>query len=365
MDTRPLSYPLTGIGVYVKHLLKALQEHDAVNNYLLISNGPIKFQINNYHWCKYEGRITQKLLSTLWMQIFAPWAAIKHGIDLFWSPRHHLPMGLPPTIPCVLTIHDLTYRFYPETMARANLWVERLLMPGSARRARKVITDAQSTANDLITDMGISSDRIEVVPPGPPLLTDPAGGNQAESYPLLPQRYFLFVGTLDPRKNFKGLFEAFVGLEPENNDLHLVIVGGAGWKNEDFHSQIENHCLGNRIHFTGYVARARLQTIYQNAIALVFPSFYEGFGFPILEAMAAGVPVITANVSSLPEVAGDAAILVDPHNTKALSRAMRRVQNSESLRTEMIARGKRQYAGFSWGRAAEQMMDIFHRVGRN
>ncbi|MGB5984746.1 MAG: glycosyltransferase family 1 protein [Desulfobacterales bacterium] len=362
VDTRPLSYPLTGIGVYVKFLLQALQQADQVNHYLLISNGPICFELANPRWRKIEGSITKRLFSTLWMQLLGPWAAIRHRIDLFWSPRHHLPLLLPAKIPSILTIHDLTYRFYPHTMTRANYWVERLLMPPSALRAQRIVTDARATARDLTRTMGIPAAKIRVIYPGPPGLTDGKQAERPRKLPDLPRRYFLFVGTLDPRKNFAGLFEAFARLNPEKKDLHLVIVGASGWKNQEFHAMLKHHPTASRLLFTGYVSRDQLQIIYERAIALVFPSFYEGFGFPILEAMAAGTPVITADRSSLPEVAGNGAIQVDPHDIPALTRAMRRVYSSPDLRRNLIAGGRIQYRNFSWEGAAQQMLRVFQEV---
>jgi len=362
VDARPLSYPLTGIGNYVKFLLEALQQQDQSNNYFLISNGPIRFDPANPRWTKIEGSITKKLLSTLWMQVFGPLAVIRNQIDLFWSPRHHLPILLPPRTPAILTIHDLTHRFYPETMARANLWVERLLMPVSARRAQRVVTDARATARDLADDMHIPAAKIRVVAPGPPSLPDEKDRPGAPDTLDLPKDYFLFVGTLDPRKNFSGLFAAFAELNPDENNLHLVIVGGAGWKNDHFHSMLKGHPAATHLHFTGYVPRRQLRKIYQDALALVFPSLYEGFGFPILEAMAAGTPVITSDRSSLPEVAGEGAILVDPHDTAALTRAMEQVRTSPQLRRELIDRGHRQLRIFTWEKAARHMQTMFYEV---
>jgi glycosyltransferase involved in cell wall biosynthesis len=363
VDTRPLSYPLTGIGIYVKHLLHALQQQDQVNRYILISNGPIHFELTNPRWRKVEGLTTKKLLSTLWMQVLGPWETIRNRADLFWSPRHHLPLLLPPGIPSILTIHDLTYRRYPQTMAKANLWVERLLMGPSARQARWIVTDAQATARDLTHLLGINSSKICVIPPGPPSLYENNGAESADPPQDIPERYFLFVGTLDPRKNFTGLFEAFVKLNPEKNDLHLVIVGASGWKNRDFHAMLRHHPAAERLHFTGYLPRKQLKQVYQNSLALVFPSFYEGFGFPILEAMSAGTPVITSTRSSLPEVAGNGALLVDPEDPVALSRAMGRVLESPDLRRRLVEKGRCQYEKFSWEGAACMMQELFKKAG--
>ncbi len=149
VDARPLTYQLTGIGVYLKHILDELQKIDHENYYYLISNGPIDFDLGNEKWSKIEGKNKRKLISTFWMQCQAPILAYKLKLDLFWGPRHHLPVLLPHRVRTVLTVHDIVHRLYPNTMALPNLLVERLLMRWSLLRADRIITDSKSTATDI------------------------------------------------------------------------------------------------------------------------------------------------------------------------------------------------------------------------
>lgn len=364
IDVRPLSYRLTGIGYYLKHLLDAMQVAKSPHRFFLISNTVIDYEVTNPRWQKVEGGLAKKLTSTLWMQTRVPLLALRLKLDIFWSPRHHLPLLLPPRTRCVVTIHDIVHRRYPETMSRANLLVERLLMNASIRRARTIITDALSTRSDLQSWYGINKDKIRVIYPGVPPLPDhlPEDAGNAMDFP---DKFILFVGTLDPRKNFEGLFRAFEMMEPQQYGLHLVIAGGSGWKNSVFFEKLTQSPLRGYVRLTGYLTRPRLAELYRRAVCLVLPSYYEGFGFPILEAMAMGTPVVTSTVSSLPEVAGDAALLVDPGDIQGLSNAVLSLVCDPKLRNRLIQAGKQRTRTFSWSDCARETMQTFERLGES
>ncbi len=361
IDARPLSYRLTGIGYYLKHLLDAMQAEDTPHRFYLISNTAIDYRLFGDRWHKVEGRMARRLTSTLWVQARVPLLARRLGLDVFWSPRHHLPLLLPPDVGCVVTIHDIVHRRYPETMSRANLMVERLLMKASIRRAGTIITDAAATRRDLGRWYAVAPSRVRVIHPGVPPLS--AGGT-GDAPPLenLPPKYVLFVGTLDPRKNFEGLFSAFEMLAPQRHGVHLVIVGGRGWKNSRFFERLAGSPVRHNVRLTGYLDRRQLAGVYRRAVCLVLPSVYEGFGFPILEAMSAGTPVVTSSVSSMPEVAGGAALLVDPRNTAQIAGAMSSLLHDEKLRRRLIAAGRRRAAAFSWRRCARRTLQTLEEA---
>ena len=362
VDARPLSYQLTGIGVYLTRLLDEFQEIDDRNDYYLISNGAIDYVLKNPRWSKIAGRLRQKLLSTLWMQVNVPPLAAKLHFDLFWASRHHLPLLLSPGIKTVVTVHDVVNRRCPGTMALPNLLVERLLMKLSIKRSTEVIADSRSTAEDVRRQFGIRNEKLNTIHLGTPLIPESLKQDQ-DQVSSVPRSYFLFVGTLDPRKNFERLFKAFASLEPLSRGLHLVIVGGEGWKNKKFLKMVRMHPLKIHIHMTGYLPRDQLASYYKNAICLMFPSLYEGFGLPILEAMSCGTPVITSNTSSIPEVAGDAALLVNPYDIRAIADAMNNLVSDKQLRERLINRGFERAKQFSWKRCAEETLRVFNRVG--
>lgn len=360
VDARPLSYQLTGIGVYLKNLLNELQRIDCQNHYFLISNGTIDYQIKNPRWRKVEGRLKKKLLSTLWMQVWGPIIASKFQMDLFWGPRHHLPLFLPPKIGTILTVHDIVFRWYPATMALPNLLIERLLMKRSIKRSDAIITDTHATAGDIRDHFEVDPEKIFPIhlgSPGLPRKADSENGPDMD----FPSRFFLFVGTLDPRKNLMRILEAFSALDPASHDVHLLIVGGEGWKNKDFLEALSSDRLRSYVHLRGYVSLDVMALYYERAVCLVFPSLYEGFGLPILEAMSCGTPVITSNTSSMKEVAGDAALLIDPLDIQELTGAMGRVLMNEPLRRTLSMKGRKRVEAFTWERCAQETLSVLNR----
>jgi glycosyltransferase involved in cell wall biosynthesis len=181
-------------------------------------------------------------------------------------------------------------------------------------------------------------------------------------YKLPDNPYVFSVGTVQPRKNYVRLIEALATLGPAFEDVHLVIAGGRGWLDAPIYQAVDSHGLARRVHFTGFVQDEDLPALYADSVCLAYPSLYEGIGLPVLEAMACGVPVVTSNVSSMPEIAGDAALLVDPYNGEELAGALRRVLSQESLRADLIARGREQAAYFTWERAAQQLRAVYRRM---
>lgn len=361
IDARPLTYQMTGIGTYLKQLLDEMQRIDHVNRYYLISNGPINFNLKNLNWFKVEGKIKKKMLSTLWMQCKAPILASKLGLDIFWGTRHHLPLFLSKKTKTMLTIHDVVHLLYPKTMPLSHLIVERLLMRRSILKADCIIAVSSSTESNIKDAYGIGSYKIRTIYSGTPVLAEDTT-ILARKYKPLPPKYFLFVGSLEPRKNFERLLNAFELLHTERYGVHLVIVGGKGWKNRKFLKRLKTHPLKSVIHLTGYINSAYLSKIYSQALCLLFPSLYEGFGFPILEAMACGTPVITSNISSMPEVAGDAAVLVDPYDVDAMAEAMHRILADNSLRETFVQKGLERVKQFSWQKCAEETIRVYESV---
>ena len=362
VDARPLSDPqLTGIGVYLNSLLQAIQELDQENHYYLISNGAIHFEVASPRWEKLEGRLPQRKIGALWMQVFVPCLASTLKLDLFWGPRHQLPLFMSKEIKTVLTVHDIVHLLFPRTMSLPNLVAERLLMQRSIRRADYVMADSISTASGIQEHYQIRPTKIGVVYPGAPAISGRRQDNVADDEEF-PGKYFLFVGTLEPRKNLRAILGAFALLDTEREHVNLVVVGNIGWKTKDVMSLLKTHRHRFRIHFPGYVDADHLSFIYRNALCLLYPSLYEGFGFPILEAMAHGVPVITSNVSSMPEVAGDAALLVDPNDVEGLAGAMNKILMNGDIRNIMIAKGYERVRKFSWKRCAEETLGIFEKV---
>jgi glycosyltransferase involved in cell wall biosynthesis len=305
------------------------------------------------------------------------------GVDLFHATEHLLPRFS--SVRTVFTLHDLIFLFHPETHKPLNRWFLTLMMPRFLRAADAVIAVSECTKRDAIRFYGIPEEKITVIYEGVNPRFRPASPEAIAAVRArynLPEHFILYVGTIEPRKNLTALLEAFhhllatcslrpapcdlrpatCSLLPATCDLRLVIVGKKGWLYEGFFRRLRELGLEDRVIFTGYVPDEDLPAIYSAADLFVFPSLYEGFGLPVLEAMACGTPVVCSNTSSLPEVAGDAALLVDPTDVRALTGAMERALRDEGKWREMRERGLQQAARFSWDEAAAMSLKVYQDV---
>ncbi|MBX3178630.1 MAG: glycosyltransferase family 4 protein [Candidatus Hydrogenedentes bacterium] len=264
----------------------------------------------------------------------------------------------------VLTVHDCIFMRHPEWFRWERARYYRWAGLRSARRAGRIIADSEATAGDVAAYMGIPRDRIDVVPLAASDRFRPAPVEEiaaARARHGLPERFVLYTGTLEPRKNLAALVRAWDAAAKDIPDA-LVIAGRAGWKTSGLHEAIRAARHRERILLTGFIPDADLPALLSGARAFVWPSRYEGFGLPVLEAMACGAPVITADCSSLPEVAGDAAVLVDPNDEAALSRAIRAICLDDEARARLSVSGLRRASEFTWRRCAEQTCATYARV---
>jgi glycosyltransferase involved in cell wall biosynthesis len=281
--------------------------------------------------------------------------------DVLFVPAHVLPLVAP--CPSVVTVHDLGFLAYPET----HTWSQRAYLGWTTRRhvrrATRLIADSAATRDDLVARYGAAPDRVTVVHLGvDAAMRAPAAAAVAPALRrsgLDPaRRYVLHVGTLQPRKNLARLVRAFGRLTAAWADLDLVLVGRPGWGREDLPALA--HALGqsHRVHFPGYVAREDLPALYAGAAVVAVPSLYEGFGLPVLEAMACGAPVVASRASSLPEVVGDAALLFDPLDEAAMAAVLDRVLGDGVLRARLARAGMERAGGFTWERCAGATRDV-------
>jgi len=265
----------------------------------------------------------------------------------------------------VFTLHDLIFRFYPEMHKPLNRWFLTLMMPRFLQAADAVVAVSECTKRDAVKTYGLDETKIKVIYEGvnPRFRrSSPDDTSAVRRKYGLPERYVLSVGMIEPRKNLTSLLEAYVLLRNEDSQLKLVIVGKRGWLYEGFFRRLRELGLEDEVIFPGFVADEDLPASYSAADLFAFPSLYEGFGLPVLEAMACGTPVICSNTSSLPEVAGDAALLVDPNSVEALTRAIIDVLENKELRDELRAKGPRQAAKFSWEATARETLAVYESV---
>lgn len=295
----------------------------------------------------------------LWSQTKLPYWAKQDKLDVLWVPTHRMPRLLPDNIARVVTIHDLVWKHAGDTMRPLNRLAERILMPDAIRLADRIVADSQCTADAIAETFPSARLKTRVVYLGATAFPQPNGVGALLDFGI-DRPYFLFVGTLEPRKNLRRLLQAYAMLDPVfRGENILVIAGGKGWGNQDLALLIQTLGLEDSVRLTGYVNEEILATLYQHALFLAMPSLYEGFGLPLLEAMSFGVPVLTSSCSSMPEVAGDAGLLVDPLNVNSIAHGISRMLADGEYRNLLAGRTKKRAAQFSWENAAKEIMEIF------
>jgi glycosyltransferase involved in cell wall biosynthesis len=370
IDARPLSVQAAGVPRVVSSLVRELEKTDAVNSYYLYSHREFSLPFGNPRWQKRIGSKASRLSGIVWFLTEGRRAILKDNLDVFWSAMYIPRLALPSHVATVLTVHDLEWRLYPQTMSRKTYYAHRLLVWPSVRRADRIVAVSRATAQDLERVSSVSGSKIEVIYHGVDSAYKPQDSGNAAEYVAakygVAKDYVLAVGTVQPRKNLETLVEAWKILRDRTKDhFQLVVAGARGWKNTHLDETIRRLGLtGDEVRFLGIVPEEDLPVLYSGSSVFVFPSLYEGFGLPLVEAMACGIPVVASNTSSVPEVVGDAALLVSPTEPEAFAEAVLRVRNDENLRKALIEKGLSRAAGFSWGRAASQLLDCFGRVVR-
>ncbi len=354
VDAKLLANPGSGIGRYTTALLSHMIPMG--HQWLLYSERPFNSSLLDSPrvLARFGDAAEGSLRGLRWSQLgYSRWA-VKDVADLFWSPRHHLPLFLPRNMPRVVTVHDVVWRQFPDTMPRRRLWLERGLMGPSVRSADRVICVSRFTASEVSRYYPSAIGKCAVI-------HEAAEEDVAvDRVPAdVPDSYYLFVGTLEPRKNLPRLLRAYARLKDDEAIPPLLLVGGSGWGSLDLPALISALGLEGRVELRGHVSDAELQSLYAGARCLLMPSLYEGFGLPVLEAMQHGVPAILSSTSSLPEVAGDAGLLVNPYSEAEIAAAIQRLSHEPDLHTELAVRASQRAQQFSWQRAARETLALF------
>ncbi|MCC7353156.1 MAG: glycosyltransferase family 4 protein [Anaerolineae bacterium] len=300
----------------------------------------------------------------LWEQSGLAWASRRERLNLLHGLAYVTPLAA--SCPTVVTVHDISFVRFPQAFRAANRHYLSTFTRLSVRRAARVIAVSAHTRDDLVRTWAIPPEKITVVPNGLDAAFHPEEVTAAAEFRRrrgLPERFILSVGTLEPRKNLARLVQAYAAATAEGGrQVKLVLAGGKGWDYQEIFSQVEGLGLTQDVLFPGFVPADELPWWYRAAAVFAYPSLYEGFGLPVLEAMASGTPVMTSTASSLPEVAGDAALLVDPYDVDAMAQAILRLLNDQALRGELVARGLRRASSFSWARTATETITVYQDV---
>ena len=353
----------TGPENYSLHLLQALLglERARDHQFLLYFNEPPEGTL--FPW---QPNTRERILRfpRLWTQLRLSWEMVRQRPDVLFVPAHVLPIVHPRS---VVTIHDLGYLYYPEAYHALDHWYLRTFTALSARWAKVILVDSQVTKEDVMEHLNVPEERIAVVylAPSQEFTPYPSAGERerlAAQYGIEGD-YILYVGTLHPRKNVGRLVEAFAVLRREAGlSERLVLAGEKGWVPPELLDQMQE--VSQAITLTGFLPPEDLPALMRHARVLVLPSLFEGFGMPVIEAMACGTAVIASNAGSLPEVAGEAAILVDPEDTLDIARAIYRVCTNEALRERLRALGLKRAATFTWERSAQAALDALEQAAQ-
>ncbi len=361
IDARNLVTSTTGIGRYLlevsRHL--ALLGHE-LHFYLPETPHRVLTDLPaaKLHVARFPGAIRRMI----WAQTELPRRAAQEEIDVFWGPAHRLPFFLDRRIPRVITIHDLVWRDMSTTM-RWQTWMgDRWLMKPGIAVADEIVAVSTATANVLKTVFPGCEEKLNVIHPGLTAIGGTAVPKELSSFGI-DRSYILFVGTLEPRKNLLRLLQAYAALsEVTRQRFLLVLAGGQGWRLGDLKQRIVELNIEPSVRLTGYVSDPDLAQLYSHAHFLAMPSLYEGFGFPIIEANAMGIPVLTSNTSSMPEVAGKAGIFVDPNDARSIHDGLQSLAMDDALHARLAANARANSLRFNWSESVHQLECVFEKA---
>jgi len=373
VDVFPFFERMTGVGWYEWNLLAALDKRDDDLRFNLYAH---TFLAPSEHAAPpMPGANTMKLrvhhipdgfllplgpsLKFL-RRVVEPVFRFLDGNDVLFAPNFFMPRSqLPFARKIVATVHDLAFKALPDTVNQATLDELHRNLETTLSRASHLIAVSEATAADITRYLDVDPDRVRVIHEG----VDPnfPGEDNPEPPSGLPSPYVLFVSTLEPRKNVLGVLDAFAEAIDRGYEGHLILVGRWGWRTENIRQALEDSPVSDRILHLNYVERCELAGLYSMADALLFPSWLEGFGLPLLEAMACGTPVITSNISAMPEVGGDAALCVDPTDASAIASALLKVVEDSDLRLTLSTAGRLRAASFSWDNAAAATAQVLRQ----
>ncbi|MEK7202942.1 MAG: glycosyltransferase family 1 protein [Patescibacteria group bacterium] len=373
----------SGVSEYTFNLIKEILKLDNHNEYRLFYNSfnncpniP-EFSAKNVKLVKYN--YPNKILNYLFFKFFNyPKIDKELGVDMFFMPHINF-IGLSAGIKKLITVHDLSFLRNPEFFSRRkNFWHNMIGAPNLLKKFNQIIAVSENTKRDIIELCGIDSEKIKVIYSGisqeyrmieNPNLIETKKLNEVKQKYNLPDKFILYLGTIEPRKNIKGIIKAYNQLrifdKQENRelqDIKLIIVGGKGWKSKNIYKEQEKSEHKDDIKFLGYINSEDKVYLYNLASVFVYPSFYEGFGFPLLEAMACGTPVVASYSSSLPEVIGNAGLLVDPYDIIDIANGLKQILSNKDLRDKLIKKGLEQANKFKWNKSAMEYLKIFNEM---
>jgi glycosyltransferase involved in cell wall biosynthesis len=368
IDAHSVGAKLGGNESYAVNLIEALAQIDEVNDYTLYVTTAEAHARFHQRWPNFTVRTTLPHTPLIRIPLTLSAELRKHPVDVL-----HVQFTAPPFCPCpvVVSIHDLSFEHLPHTFHRRSRTQLRLTVRHSAKRAAKILTLSEHTRRDLIETYGIAPERITAIPLAAPRHFAPVEDirelQRVRHTYGIDGPYILSVGSIQPRKNLARLINAYASLRGKYNEAELpklVLVGKCAWLYDETMQALAQTGLTQSVILTGYVPDSDLPALYSGALCFVYPSYFEGFGLPPLEAMKCGAPVIVGNQTSLPEVVGDAALAVDPFDVSSIARAIESLAKDSDLRRELSVKGRIRAETFDWRETARRTLHIYEQVGK-
>lgn len=367
IDAQPLLEPLAGIGRYAKSLLDAFSSLELEDDFSLFygaSLRPRRVKLPEFsnprlkpELIRFPGKVFRLLTEKLRV---LPDSALTGACGLYHGLNYYVPRG---GFRKIVNIYDMSFMLFPGHFTKERLRDIGRKARVSGGRADAVITGSRSAKQDIVDLLKLPEEKVRVVYNGVGKHFRPLGEEEKNEYRIrkrLPEKFILYVGTIEPRKNLINLARAYHRLDPKG--VSLVLAGGKGWLSDGLFEEIRKLNLGDRVLLTGYVPEEELPALYSSALCFAYPSIYEGFGFPPLEAMACGTPVVAGDRSSLPEVIGDGGLCVDPGDPEKLADAICSFLHDEKLRGVMAGKGVRRAARFTWEKCASETYGIYREL---
>lgn len=369
IDALALKNDFSGIDIYIYNFIKEIQKIDNINTYFIFISDKLRLEKELSAKDNFIFKVVSHTSNPLWRifyeQIILPWRLLRLKVDIFHSPIFILPLVCP--IKSIITVHDISFKIYPEFISWPKRLYYNFFVRHSLNKAGKIIAISKNTKVDLIRLFGIPEKKIEAVYYGRDISYRPLDRNLAKDKVSetfgINDEFILYVGRIEPRKNLSRLIEAFHRIKREDNIKHkLVIAGHYDWQYKNIFNLAQQLGLKDKIIFLGYVKSNELIYLYNASDLFIYPSLYEGFGLPVLEAMACGVAVITSNDSSLREITSGGAFLVNPYNIQELREAIRRLLRDTFLRNNLAQRGLERIKEFSWQSNALKTKDLYEET---
>lgn len=361
IDAHVLGDKSGGNETYYRNLIRNFDEKLQEQMILFVNKGVDVSELN------FKGQIVEIGSHNAFFRNFVemPYLAWKYKLKCL-----HMQYFIPFVRPCpvVVTIHDISFEHFSDIFTKKEMFIQKKLIPYAAKKSDKILTVSEFSKKDICEKYHIPEDKVVVTYNGKNSLFRKMDSTDSEKQAILnkfqlPEEYILYVGNIQPRKNLKRLLQAYVQYALENEDSKpLVIVGKKAWMYDSIFEEIKKNNLEERVYFTGYVEEEELISLYNIAMFFIYPSIFEGFGLPVLEAMSCGTPVITSNITSIPEVAGEACHMLDPFKVEAIKNALELFTKDENLRNEYREKGLEQAKKFEWSTTAKRTERVYVEV---